>query len=250
MIQNIACCLFFTPVLIRVFASEIGQTASRGRDMHHRLVPLSAEQADAMIHQEATAKAEEQARRRARLLDPSTFRIIEQIESSIGQQKLTFNRVAAHLPESFEPQPEFTELIQLQEPLAEDNVPQMCSEYPQKEHRTLMLSATVYDLEFTRLQWDHQGQHYVTWSHIDFNYLRGLTEIETEDASYLFFLCIGNESSKKIRERTQLAQEQGLPINRANLIPTLPNLKENELRYVVVTPGRSEKKKKGCAYSC
>ena len=107
-----------------------------------------------------------------------------------------------------------------------------------------MLSGTVYDHKFTKLQWQHEGQQYIAWSNIDFNYFRGLTEIETKKTNYLFFLGIGNESSEALKERNRLAKEMGVDGNIEEHIPDLTALKSKKPRFVVIAPDRSQKRKK------
>jgi hypothetical protein len=50
-----------------------------------------------------------------------------------------------------------------------------------KDHRLLSLSATVLDREVTVLRWFAGGREYRAVSNLDFNLLRGRTEIETDD---------------------------------------------------------------------
>ena len=124
--------------------------------------------------------------------------------------------------------------LQPKRQLSEAEIELMFLEQLQKEQRTLMLSATVYDRKLTRLQWHHDGRQYTAWSNIDFNYLRGLTEIDTKEVNYLFFLGIGNESTKKAKEQIRFAKQHNLQINRDNSIPKLPAFKKGRPEYFVI----------------
>ena len=218
--------------------------ASLGKVSKSDQIPLSAEEADAIIQEEAQAKADKKARRRAHLLDQSKFPVIEQKEISTGQKKLTFNRVEPPLLKESEPKPKEVKLIQSQRQLSKAEIQQKFSVDSRKEQSTLMLSATVYDRKLTRLEWQHERQKYVAWSNIDFNYLRGLNEIKTKKTDYLFFLGIGNESMGRLKERNRLAKEKGAGVYVEESIPELPDLKKDKPKFVVITSGRSKKRQK------
>ena len=229
--------------LILIFVFGAHPAASQSDAVSDVLVPLSSREADAIIQKEADAKADEKARRRAHLLDQSTFPVVEKKEISTGQKKLTFNRVETPLFNPPVSQSQVTELLQPKKQPSKAEIEQILAS-SNKEQGTLMLSATVYDRKLTRLQWQHEGQQYIAWSNIDFNYLRGLNEIETKKTNYLFFLGIGNESTERLKERNRLAKEMGVDGYVEESIPELPDLKENKSDYVIVTPGRSEKRQK------
>ena len=221
--------------------------ASLGKVSESDQIPLSAEEADVIIKEEAQAKADKKARRRAHLLDQSKFPVIEQKEISTGQKRLIFNRVETPLLKESEPKPKEVKLIQAQRRLPKAETQQMFSVDSRKEQSTLMLSATVYDRKLTRLEWQHGEQRYVAWSNIDFNYLRGLTEIKTNKTNktdYLFFLGIGNESTERLKERNRLAKEKGTNGYVGEAIPKLPDLKKDKPKFVIITQGRSGKRQK------
>ena len=233
--------------LTLIFAFIFGMPpvwASLGKVSENDQIPLSAEEADAIIQEEAKAKADKKARRRARLLNQSKFKVTEQTEIFTGKGKLTLNRVR---PPSLDPtvlQPGGTELFQSQKQLSEAEIQQNFSVDSRKEQSIFMLSAIVYDRKLTRLQWQHEGKQYVAWSNIDFNYLRGLTEIKTEKTDYLFFLSIVNEPTERLKKRTRRSKEKGANSYVEESIPKLANLKKDKPKFVVITPGRSEKRKK------
>lgn len=236
--------IFLTLVLVSAF--KMHSAAYQSENVDVSLTPLSAKEADAIIQEEERAKADEKARRRARLLDQSKFQVIEQTEISAGEDRITLNRVSPPLLDQPTPALNATEPIQPQRQFSEAEMQRMLLEYlhQDKEQRTLMLSATVYDRKLTRLQWHHEGQQYVAWSNIDFNYLRGLTEIETEEANYLFLLGIGNESTEETKEQIRFAEKHNLQINRENPIPELPDFTRGRYEYFVIASSGSAARQK------
>lgn len=91
-----------------------------------------------------------------------------------------------------EPQPKQIDLSGLSsEQLAQFEAWQIQAE---KEHKVVMLSATVYDREVTRLSWQHDGGEYVAYTNADFNYLRGVHSVVTDTHDYSYFTGIGDAS--------------------------------------------------------
>ena len=236
---------FSTLILTIIFTFGTNSSASQSSDVDDTLVPLSSKEADAIIQEEAKAKADEKARKRAFLLDQSKFQVIEQTEAFVGKDKITLNRVRPPLLEQPVLESEVTEILQPQRQLSEAELEQMFSEYSQKKQRMLMLSATVYDRKLTKLQWYHEGQQYVAWSNVDFNYLRPLTEIETQEANYSFLLGIGNESTEKIKESIRLAKEKGVKIYDEWPIPELPDFARDSPEYFVIASNDSAERPAG-----
>ena len=66
----------------------------------------------------------------------------------------------------------------------------------QKESRTLLLSATVYDHRFTEVSWWNGAVEFRAFSNVDFNHLDGIREIETADARWLLFIITRNASGE------------------------------------------------------
>ncbi len=161
---------------------------SQSNEVSDTLVPLSSREADAIIQKEAKAKADKKAQRRAFLLDQSKFQVVEKTEIFTGKGKMALNRVRPPLLEQPVLESKVKKTLQPKRQLSEAEIELMFLEQLQKEQRTLMLSATVYDRKLTRLQWHNEGRQHEAWSNIDFNYLRGLTEIDTKEVNYLFFL--------------------------------------------------------------
>lgn len=76
--------------------------------------------------------------------------------------------------------------------------------YTQKEHHSVMLSATVYDRSITKLRWTHELVDYVAYTNADFNYLRGLHSVSTETDEYFFLMGIGDEANDAMQELPNL----------------------------------------------
>lgn len=69
-----------------------------------------------------------------------------------------------------------------------------------KPLKTASFSATVYDHEATRLRWRYEGADYVAWTNVDFNYLRGVNDLETTETNYFFLMGIGDTTSTSDEE--------------------------------------------------
>jgi len=76
-----------------------------------------------------------------------------------------------------------------------------------KKSDVLMLSATVYDHRVTELRWRSGNRQYRAWSNIDFNYLAGHTEIETDNIVYFLIMGLGNETRESVAEWNRFAPE-------------------------------------------
>ena len=76
-----------------------------------------------------------------------------------------------------------------------------------KISEVLMISATVYDRQMTELRWRAGNREYHAWSNIDFNYLAGHSEIETEDSVYFLIMGLGNETRESVAEWNRFAPE-------------------------------------------
>ena len=76
-----------------------------------------------------------------------------------------------------------------------------------KKSEVLMLSATVYDRQVTELRWRSGNRDYHVWSNIDFNYLAGHGEIETEECVYFLIMGLGNETRESVAEWNRFAPE-------------------------------------------
>ncbi len=195
--------------------------------------PLSRDRADQIIAEQAEAKEEREAERLARLTSRVNFRVLERKEVDLGERKIIMNRVA---PPVLEAQPVDEARVETERPkVSEAEIQEMMRRYQEKEHRTIMLSATVYDRQFTELRWTYEGEQFLAYSSVDFNFLRGVTDFETDDAFYFFFLGIGNEDSETIEERNRLAKEQGWEGYVETQIPEPPAFTPGRAEYAIVS---------------
>lgn len=93
---------------------------------------------------------------------------------------------------------------------------------PEKPYISVSLSATVYDNRFTRLRLWHEGEEHIFWSNVDFNLLRGVTQIETDNAHFGIYMGIGDESVRRtIRYRRAMLAE-GFSVGELPEIPWVP----------------------------
>lgn len=191
-----------------------------------QLRPMSDHEADMIVQQKADEK---ELRESQRLINRIDFTVLERKSVNMGDKKVILNRVAPpNLPQSAPSAPkepvelteaEFAELMKLHE----------------KPHRALMLSATVYDRKLTKLRWGHGENEVTAWSNVDFNYLRGVVDFETEEAFYTVFLGIGNESIKELNQRNRLARKEKWENYVVEEIPKLPPFTANRAEYFVIT---------------
>ena len=121
-------------------------------------------------------------------LPPINFQILERQEIQIGDRKIIQNRVAPPVL----PEPRAV-VAQPPAPLSAESV-QTALRREGKKSEVLFLSATVYDRAVTQLRWFGEAGECRAFSNIDFNFLSGLGEIETEDTVYSILMGLENES--------------------------------------------------------
>ena len=90
-----------------------------------------------------------------------------------------------------------------------------------KSQRSLLLSVTVFDHQVSRLQWKHEGEIYLAYSNVNFNYLRSVTSLETETASYMVLMGVGDISSEANPYPTES-------------IPLLSDFPEDDAAYLLI----------------
>lgn len=87
---------------------------------------------------------------------------------------------------------------------------------------TLLLAATVFDEDMTRIEWSFQGTRLTFWSQIDGNHLQHLTSFSVGDASY-FVIPMVNHA-------THLTQAPPREFDRYQLIkPTVLSLEARKI---------------------
>ena len=190
------------------------------------LRPLSPAEADAIIQGRVEKREQREAQR---LINRVNFTVLERKEVSVGNRKVILNRVVPpNLPPDMRSIPQ-SEPVQLSEAELEELIKSQ-----EKPHLALFLSATVYDRKLTKLRWYHDGQEFVVWSNVDFNYFTGIADVETEDAHYSILMGLGNENTKSLRERKRHAYAQGRHFPESEDIPELPPFTRGRAEYFFI----------------
>ncbi len=220
--KPISCCIYLIVIYLcalSAWGSDTGRFTPSNPD-ETILEPLTDSEADAYVKQareEAqTVDEQEAARKRA------AFFVLDENEVEASHGHVVYRRVVppnlAELESAMQkPSPTVASTVDLAEQERLARLAQTQFHY----------SATVYDRAVTRLRWQHDGQTYVAWSNVDFNYLRGITQLEHGDTLYHMLMGIGNE-----RTPERAFQESALPMSRVSHspVPLLPTF----------TPGRAE----------
>ena len=131
------------------------------------------------------------------------LQVIEGVEVKLPDRSIFYQRVAPPVPPPARPAP-----VPVPKPLSPAERA-AAEARAKKNFEVLMISATVYDRRVTELRW-HVGNHECrAWSNIDFNYIAGHGEIETEDTVYLLIMGIGNDSAEAVEAANQNAAAFG-----------------------------------------
>ena len=116
------------------------------------------------------------------------LRVLESVEVKRGDHSIIYQRVAPPSPGAI---PQFKAPVVEQVP---SSMPLTESPQAEKQHRSLAVSATIYDGGVTELRWWNRSAESVIFSNLDFRFLEGITEIETEHAVWLLFMSIRDAS--------------------------------------------------------
>ena len=119
------------------------------------------------------------------------LKVIEGVEVKLPNRSIIYQRVE---PPAVPPKP--VRRLVTAPPTPEQTA--LAEARAKKKFEVLMIFATVYDHRVTGLCWWSENRAYHAWSNVDFNYLAGHGEIETEDAVYLLIMGLGNESAESI----------------------------------------------------
>ena len=103
-----------------------------------------------------------------------------------------------------------------------------------KKTEMVFLTATVYDHEVTALRWFSEGREYHAFSNLDFNYFRGLGEIETEDTIYTLLFAIGDETREVEKGAGKIAGKVPPPDAIVTKVPTLAEFSKERSEYLIV----------------
>jgi hypothetical protein len=132
------------------------------------------------------------------------FRVLQSWELNLGNRSIFYNRVAP--PQPLPPRP--PQPVPEAQPLTpEEAAP--ADARARKKFEALFLSATVYDRRVTELRWWFENREYRAWSNVDFNYLAGAGEIETEDSVYWLIMGLGNDTAESIAAANERAAAEG-----------------------------------------
>ncbi|MEM8539167.1 MAG: hypothetical protein AAGF56_15060, partial [Pseudomonadota bacterium] len=69
-------------------------------------------------------------------------------------------------------------------------------------------------------RWEDAGEAYEGWSNVDFNYLGGVADLETDQVNYTLFMALGNLSTETGLEET-LPEQPVFPEGEADFVLTL-----------------------------
>jgi hypothetical protein len=214
-------------------ALTLPETAAESATEQSVVSELSPAEADTIVREQAEAKEARENEALERLSDHVTYSVQERKEVSMGNRTLILNRVA---PPVLPVQAKQAVAASLQRQYSEAEIQALNAEVDApKEHRTVMVNATVFDRNLTELRWSDQGQEFVAYSNVDFNYLQCLTDVETDTAYYLFFIGVGNDTAEAVRARNELAREKGLKNYTDKSIPQLPAFTPGRAEYFVLT---------------
>jgi hypothetical protein len=212
---------FLIPVLGTGFF--LGATAFS--DTISYALPSDAE-ADSIVRDEADARREAETNRAIHRIDWDVLAETERRRHD--GTRLILRRVAPpDLPEPRETPATRPELTEFERDIIRefDLSPgefQHIRRYGAKEHEVLSLSVTVFDRKISRLRWQYDGNDFTAWSTIDFNYLRGLRQFDTETHVYSLFMGIGEVAP-------------GSPEYLNANVPVLPPATEGRAQYFVET---------------
>lgn len=154
------------------------------------------------------------------------LQIIEGVEVKLPDRSIFYQRAAPPIPPTPRPStpvPEATPLSLAERAAAEARA--------KKKFEVLMISATVYDCRVTELRWYFGQREYRAWSNIDFNYLAGQGEIETEDSIYWLIMGLGNDTAESVAAANERAAAEGW--NWHKELPPADRFPPNRAEYIL-----------------
>lgn len=163
----------------------------------------------------------------------SKARVLDSQEVDLGPRSIIYNRLETPALKP-QPTPATAPTAQRQAaPTAEELA--AIREWEAKTDVFLFLSCTVFDRKVTEVRWWREDGEYVVWSGIDFNYLRGILDFETDTTRYSIFLGIGDESMDSLREWNAEVDRRGLSADLKRSLPVLPVLATSPPQYRIVS---------------
>lgn len=125
-----------------------------------------------------------------------SWRILDSQTVDLGSRFITYNRVAT--PE-LKPTPAPTPVVEVVVATELEEI----APWGAKRDVSAFLSCTIYDKQFTVVEWQEDGQWVRFLSTINFHYLRGLSGFETANSYYSFFMMPGDSSREEFEEWRQ-----------------------------------------------
>lgn len=192
----------FTSLVLSLFSSFVifcSVSADTG------LAPLGDSEADAII---AARVAKQEKADADHIANSVAFTVLERREVDMGGRKLIANRVA---------DPKLPKLKKKNSTPSSATLPLEFTNYTPKEQHTLLLSATIHKGEptVTHLRWrGADGVEFEAWSNIDWNLMRGVSQLSSETDEYLILQGVGAPSYD-------------------DEVPTLPPFSEGKAEYFV-----------------
>ncbi|MCH8474217.1 MAG: hypothetical protein LAT55_03205 [Opitutales bacterium] len=218
--------LLFSPVILFAEANPVPQ------------VPTRAE-ADAAISAEMQAREDREADRKAAIEAVPAF---EEWEVDHGNRKTILRRVAPPIPrlrdESQTTNLKSESASPTSDVWTEEEIAAWMAEQP--VHRTLNLTATVYDQSFTEITWrDEDRQEWKIVSNIDFRYLGGIGHFDDETHHWMTFLFVYEVDSEKQESIARRATEEGFdytPRTADHWLSIIPGdfLSSPEPEYIII----------------
>ena len=137
--------------------------------------------------------------------------VIEAVEVKLPDRSVFYQRVAPpNPPPPRPPAPEPQPLSPAEQAAADTRA--------KKKFEVLMISATVYDRRVTELRWYVGAREYRAWSNVDFNFLAGQGEIETEDSVFMLLMAISNENAEAAAARKELPAAESFSAKRSEYL--------------------------------
>ena len=117
---------------------------------------------------------------------------------AVGSHTVTFNRIAT--PALPPKTPSLNSVVSSQP----------VSSISQKA-MVLSLSVTVYNQQLSEIHWQSNGQEYVFWSNLNFDYLRNYSELEINGTTYSLVFSMEDQTVQNLDAWNAQAEQAGLP---------------------------------------
>jgi len=117
------------------------------------------------------------------------FRVLDSQEVDLGPRSITYNRVATPV---LKPTPVPTPVVVTPEATPTADELEEMRRLESKRYAYAFLSCTVYDNQFTEVEWYEDGQWVSFLTTINFHYLSPWSDFETADSLYSIFMGLGD----------------------------------------------------------